>query len=53
MSWYEFLLFVHFAGAAVWVGSVLTIQMFALRAALLARLGMNARLAAAPAAANR
>lgn len=43
----------HIAGAAVWVASALTIQMFALRAALLARHGMNARFAAAPAAANR
>ena len=32
MSWYEFLLFVHIAMAATWVGGAAIIQFFALRA---------------------
>lgn len=32
MSWYEFLLFVHIATAATWVGGAAMIQFFALRA---------------------
>jgi uncharacterized membrane protein len=32
MSWYEFLLFVHVAAAAVWVGGAAIIQFFGLRA---------------------
>ena len=31
MSWYEFLLFVHIAMAAIWAGGAVMIQMFALR----------------------
>jgi uncharacterized membrane protein len=32
MSWYDFLLFVHIAMAAIWVGGTTIIQFFALRA---------------------